>query len=739
MRPYQQEAVQAITTGLTRGPWGQLHAACGSGKTFMAQRVMEELLPGPGLIVFLAPSLALVGQTLRAWQAGSTAGFRAMAVCSDEKLKDAPVRTADLPVPVSTDPEVIASWLGHGGRQVIVGTYKSAERVGEGMRQAGIQADLLLCDEGHHLFGTREAVRRRIVIDADFLTHRRRLLMTATPDVTGLRADALSWRDEKTFGPVLYRYPFTRGIAEGYLKDYRLLVLGIGSADARALLADTASNAESEVALRTAAAQAALAHSRVTYGSQRVITFHARVQQAVDFARTLPATIARLPVSKQPAGPVDATYISGAMNSDEREAIMARLAQPPTGGWTVVSNAQCLVEGVDTPEVDTIVFTHPSRSAVRVTQAVGRALRRNDTTVDTATIIVPIILPDETTEVGDLDTGDFEVLFEVVRALRAHDDSLAAELDHERWSLPLRAAAGRGPGQSGVAAEAVPEVPERIVYQLPPGTSDRILNQLRLLTVRNSTSSWWEGYANAVAFHREHGHLNASSRTLISWLSDCRKQRHKGWLPQDRIDALDRIGMVWDPLNERRQQLLRDARAYYAANGNLAFSNSYVTPEGRRLGKHFYNLRVSYHKGSVPQYLIDALNEMGMSWSLQAPWKQELLAACDRYLQRFNNLEVPNKFVDDTGYRLGKNLSSLRSAANGADRRRTLDPDLRAELEKRGFRFEPRYTAMTEDQKKALLEKVQAGAHLRDASAALDLTGSIVAAARKRTSNSTLS
>ncbi|MFF7543334.1 Helicase associated domain protein [Streptomyces canus] len=739
MRPYQEEVHDAIVTGLTNGNRGQLHAACGSGKTFMALRAVEELVPGDGMIVVLAPSLALVAQILREWQDASMVEFRAMAVCSDEKVSDVPVRTEDFEVPVSTDPDVITSWLSGGGRRVIFGTYMSAARVGEGLRQAGLEVDVLVCDEGHHLFGKRDATRRRIVTDATFLPHRRRLVMTATPDVTGGQAeDALTWRNEELFGPVLFRYPFARGIAEGYLKDYRLVVLGISDAEARALLADTASDyVDGEIALRTVVAQAALAHSRNTYGTERAITFHPRVQQAADFARTLPATIARLPAAKQPAGRVHATHISGAMDTAEREVIMARLAQPPAGGWTVVSNAQCLTEGVDVPAVDTIVFTHPSRSAAKVAQAVGRAMRRSRHTASIATIIVPVIVPDDTAEVDDeLDAGDFDVLFEVVRALRAHDETFGAELDRERANWPSRTARGQEAEEAGL--------PERVTFHLPEGTSDRILHQLRLLTVRNTTSSWWEGYADAVAFQNEHGHLNvpekylgASGRRLDAWVATLRRHRRKGWVPQDRIDAMDRIGMEWEPMDARRQQLLSDARSYHRENGNLDVPDGHVTAEGRLLGSQFKALRAAYREGRLHQPLIDALDELGMRWDPQTAKKQELLDACDRYRRRFGNLDVPVKYIDDEGYRLGPALSYVRSVAQGTikDRAglpRTLDADHRAELERRGVVLALRVTALDQDLKAALVEKVQAGTQLQDAREALGLSDSAVVTARQK-------
>ena len=95
-----------------------------------------------------------------------------------------------------------------------------------------------------------------------FLPERRRLYMTATPQIgTGVSAGGkllvTSMDDEQVFGPVAYTYPFSRGIAEGWLKGYRLVVAGITDAqvsdlldgeDGGRLVADGAERAEIEQA-----------------------------------------------------------------------------------------------------------------------------------------------------------------------------------------------------------------------------------------------------------------------------------------------------------------------------------------------------------------------------------------------------------------------------------------------------------------------------------------------------------
>ncbi|MFE5595474.1 DEAD/DEAH box helicase family protein [Streptomyces sp. NPDC056549] len=58
LRPYQHEAGEAIIHGLTAGGTGQLHAACGSGKSLMGQQAALRLQPHGGTIAVMMPSLS---------------------------------------------------------------------------------------------------------------------------------------------------------------------------------------------------------------------------------------------------------------------------------------------------------------------------------------------------------------------------------------------------------------------------------------------------------------------------------------------------------------------------------------------------------------------------------------------------------------------------------------------------------------------------------------------------------
>ena len=277
LRAYQAEAVAAILAGLEGGGRGQLRAACGTGKTFIASVVAAELAGG-GVTVVLVPSIALAAQTITAWHPGGP-GDRVLAVCSDYTVGGGGVRAADLPVPVTTDAEVIAKWLvGAPAGALVVGTYDSAHRVADGLRRAGIVAELTICDEAHRLAGPAGKVTAA-VLEPGVLPDRRRLFMTATPRIcTGTSADGalrtISMDDEQVFGPVAYRYPFRRTIADGWLKDYRIVIATVTSRQVADLLdGNSELTGAGDVPVSMAAAQAALAMAAAQFGLRRTVAF----------------------------------------------------------------------------------------------------------------------------------------------------------------------------------------------------------------------------------------------------------------------------------------------------------------------------------------------------------------------------------------------------------------------------------------------------------------------------------
>jgi superfamily II DNA or RNA helicase len=611
-RPYQREAVGAVTAGLRGGGRGQLVAGCGSGKTRISLRVAEGLVPGGGLVVVLTSSLALVAQVLAGWRRDAVVPWLALAACSDDTVADAAVHLADLPVPVSTSPEQIGDWVAGGGRRLVVGTYHSADRVAAALTGAGRAADLVVYDEAHNVAGRVGPARRRLLADG-FLPARRRLFQTATrrtraTDLSGA-GRFLSMDAEEVYGPVLYRYPLARGIAESYLDDYQVAAIEVSDCELHALIADRQASyvlGSTRLDLRVAAAQAALVTAVREYGVRRVVSYHNRVAAAEQFAATLPQTLALLGHTRMP---LYAGHVSGAMSTAARDRVLAHLVSPPDGGFTLVANSRCLREGVDIPAIDAILFADPREAEVDIIQAVGRALRPSRPgTTSTSTIIVPAVVPaDRPDRPGGLDAGAYRTLFRVVRAMRAHDEQLGAALDQARAATP--------PAGSAADRQA-PELPAKIILSVTADTAKRFLTGLRTTIVEHTTSAWWSGYAAARAYQAQHGHLTPppgashGDYPIGNWVRNQRAAHRSGWLSADQTRRLDALGMTWRPRDAAWSETFNLLTTWVAANG--ADVPVGLVIDTVRVGAWVVTQRGEHQAGRLPEHRAGMLARLGV-------------------------------------------------------------------------------------------------------------------------------
>jgi hypothetical protein len=584
-------------------------------------------------------------------------------VCSDDTVPDASTRVGDLPTPVTTDPDRIRAWLSTppASLRLVLCTYASAERLAEAARGVGGGAiDLLIADEGHHLVGDTVSSR---VLSSGYLPALRRLIMTATPRGGEIAEDGGSpttagMDDSTVFGPVLGSYSVTQGIADGYLRDYRIAVIGVRDSQARRLLsADGVDyyDGPGRQSLQTAAAQVALARAREAFGTRRVLTFHPRVAAAAEFARTLPAAIAGTSDVPRPY----AAHVHGGMDQRTRRRILDGLVSHDHD-WAVVSSARCLAEGVDLPVLDGVLFAHAKSSVVDITQAVGRILRPDPERRGPSTVIIPLVVPDQSEDIGNLEPGEFATLWEVVRALREHDETLAATLSAARR--------GSEEATGGLGLE----LPSKLTILLPPGTSQTVLSQIRLQVVRTSSSAWWRMYQIACAYYQANGHLlpradycTADGVRLGAWVVYQRHARRRGLLSAERIDHLTAIGMAWDRAEVVWATGLAAATEYHREHGNLRVSPTYRTTEGFELGRWITNQRNARNLGrsSLTPERIESLTRVGMEWRIDkiaAAWATGLAAARAYYREK-GNLDVPFTYrTRDSDYPLGRWISGLR-------------------------------------------------------------------------------
>jgi predicted helicase len=248
LRQHQKEAIDAIRDGFTNHGRGKWISACGTGKTFTSLRLAEGMCDDNGgrlKVLFLAPSISLVSQSLREWMAQTQIAISPLVVCSDTKAgrQAEDITTHDIPLPTTNVERLVENLAGVGRRgkamTVVFSTYQSIDIVAQAQKQAGEPFDLILCDEAHRTTGVRlagepdESAFMR-VHDNSYLPAAKRLYMTATPRIYGdqvkqkaedASAVLTSMDDEHLYGPEFHRLGFGEAVEQRLLADYKVMVL----------------------------------------------------------------------------------------------------------------------------------------------------------------------------------------------------------------------------------------------------------------------------------------------------------------------------------------------------------------------------------------------------------------------------------------------------------------------------------------------------------------------------------
>ena len=462
---HQQNALNAILKRFETADRVKLIMACGTGKTLTSLRIAEAIAPQNGLILFLVPSISLLSQSLREWFAESKGPLRCFAVCSDDKIgrNSEDVRTHELEIPPTTDGRTLADKLAEdsGGRMnVIFSTYHSIDVVAGAQKIGAPALDLVICDEAHRTTGVErkeEDASYFVEIHKDeFLRAKKRLYMTATPRIYSADdkakakqrdVECFSMDDEATYGKEFYRLDFSEAVAKNLLSDYRLLLLAVNEGHISAALQKSLSES-GELRLEDAAKIIGCWNglrrrfvnpeaSDETPGlMRRAVAFCNTIKNSKQVVALFSDLMAEYQKQRPEAGAAlqcELKHVDGKMNSLERNSSLTWLKETPPKEnqplCRILSNARCLSEGVDVPALDAVMFLHPRKSVVDVVQSVGRVMRRAKRK-QYGYVILPIAVPAGLPAEQALnDNKRYQVVWEVLQALRAHDDRLKDDVN----------------------------------------------------------------------------------------------------------------------------------------------------------------------------------------------------------------------------------------------------------------------------------------------------------------------
>lgn len=466
----QRQMVDLCIEGFRKNQRGKLIMACGTGKTFTSLRFSEEECGKGSLILYLAPSIALVSQSMRSWVNQAKWPMKVAVVCSDAKASSTEEDTwenslADIPYPATTDPDDLFGQIsGHtnpDGLTVIFSTYQSIQVVAAAQVKGLPEFDLIICDEAHRTTGAKEANASTEdtsefvkVHDNSIVRAKKRLYMTATEKIYGEKAmkqarmdDYVisSMDDESVYGPEFGHISFARAVDEGLLTDYKVIALTVSEeAVSQAYQMAMSGEEDKDFDIPEAAKIIGLWKGLVNQGlssgkplhnavafcntiaeSRRICEYFERVVNAYQETNGDPSKgILRCKLD----------HVDGSMDTVVRKKKLDWLAERSEGTADapvchILSNARCLAEGVDVPSLDAVLFLQPKRSEVDIVQAVGRVMRRFEGK-DYGYIILPVIIPAGMSEEEALDRSDsFSIVWKVLQALRSHDERLEARIN----------------------------------------------------------------------------------------------------------------------------------------------------------------------------------------------------------------------------------------------------------------------------------------------------------------------
>jgi hypothetical protein len=541
----------------------------------------------------------------------------------------------------------LALWHGQGP-VTIYATYASLGVLAEAFEGAYGQkldpVDLAVVDEAHRTSGSMGKAWADIH-DQTVIPAHRRLYLTATPRIWEERLNrevaegvrdplpremAASMDDEKVFGPVLYKLSLASAVSRGLLARYQIIVLELKDpvVTPEKLMGEER-HTEEVRGQRLGALQAALLHTMAQHELSTCITFHHRTIEAQAYAEGLERVAEKLHADQPEKYPAKiwADWLCGEHVPERRRGVLGGFGS--TALRAVLSNCRVLGEGVDIRAVDSVALLDPKGAPHDIVQAIGRALRQKPGQGKVASLIVPVFLqPGEKPE--DMFTsGSYRPLVKVLEGLRAHDEE-AVEL------LAIPQEPQKDVAQPSVNIGSAPEEGEdesRLLLRFAaPRDPVMVADWVSFNIIDTERQDWARGWAKLKTYVERvgnarvpYGHREGAT-PLGQWVAEQRRAYAAGQMTGQRARRLEQLGMVWSPADERFQENLEAAKAYYDQHWTLCAPRT-ATALGKPLGMWLANLRRPGALEGHPEWKT-ALEAVDEDWNPDWPaeWQRHYAA-----------------------------------------------------------------------------------------------------------------
>ncbi len=417
-----------------------------------------------------------MSQTIREWTLDTEVPLRSFAVCSDTQVgkrrkgkhdDEASLDASDLVLPATTDAQALARKANKtslDAMTVIFSTYHSIQVISDAQNTHGLpEFDLIICDEAHRttgvVLGTEKHESEFIKVhDNSIIRGKKRLYMTATPKIFSnkLKRNAflsnnvlVSMDNEKLYGKQLYTYNFSRALEDKLLAPCKVIILVVNEEEVSQSIQHLITDKNYELILddRTKINGCYRALTKMDLKldlkddpkpMRRALAFCKDIETSKRICKRfkkekVQESLRALHKNCKDTPPLNCTlaHIDGTFSAKERTKQLEWLKEDAgENTCRVLTNVRCLSEGVDVPTLDAVLFLHPRKSQIEIIQAIGRVMRRAEGK-KRGYIILPVGIPaDIPPEIALENNQKYNVIWQVLNALRAHDDNFNKIIHH---------------------------------------------------------------------------------------------------------------------------------------------------------------------------------------------------------------------------------------------------------------------------------------------------------------------
>lgn len=552
---YQNEAIQDIYNDLKLNDRTTAIMACGSGKTDVGLWVYEKI--NPKLSIVFVPSIALIKQIRSDWLEQITnKDIKTIQVCSAKHKTDREdgiiLNEIDLDFKITLDDKTIKKFVNQNKnfRKIIFSTYQSSDVLARSLK--GIKVDFAIFDEAHRTATIRKLNQSKIsnfqlpLLNENIFI-KKRLFMTATRKISNKKEFrnegdpklSLSMDNEYFYGKISHNLSFYKAMKLGCIAKFKIAYSVVTSDEVdtyKRKISATLVN-KNKIKSEQVAKQIALKKIIKKLNIKKVFSFHRTVNRAKSFVSNGPEGIGtHLPKFY-------CNHVDGTMKISEREKITETFKNSNYG---ILSNARCLIEGVDVPSVELVSYSDKKNSEIDIIQSAGRALRNRNVNKKFGYLFVPIFVEKKKKEnIKDaLARSNYELIVEILNAIKDHDTEIA-QIIKDYFTDNTK-----GYNNTKKNFDDLFEKDKDII-------SLELLNKSIKNKIKDRVITRWDFYLSKLkTYIKENNHsltpivflnkkkLNDNDK-FFQWVHSVKLRKRNDDLMQYQIDELEKIGINW--------------------------------------------------------------------------------------------------------------------------------------------------------------------------------------------------